>query len=171
LQPVISQTKSPQGKLSTEPVLIADFTAAITGEQVNEDGSKVFVIDGATVHGRAFHLDVPAQTFSDERQLKALLTEAAGADAPIYSGMHRHLPAAIQKLSKPQMIKRTKRYIRTGWANGNFLIPGREPSETSIILPRKLPYSINKEANLGIGLDVLRSLLVAARTNWTPGSQ
>lgn len=156
----LSQTKSPQGKTSTEPVLIADFMAAITGEQVNEDSSKVFVIDGATVHGRAFHLDVPAQTFADERQLKALLTEAAGADAPIYSGMYRHLSTAIQKLSKPQMIKRTKRYTRTGWASGNFLIPGREPVETSIILPRELPYSINKETNLRKGLDAFSSLLL-----------
>jgi Domain of unknown function (DUF927)/Domain of unknown function (DUF3854) len=155
----LSQTKSPQGKASTEPVLIADFTAVITGEQINEDGSKVFVIDGATVHGRAFHLDVPAQTFSDERQLKALLTEAAGADAPIYSGMHRHLPAAIQKLSKPQMIKRTKRYIRTGWAGEHFLIPGREPADTTIILPRKLPYAIDPHASLETGLKVLRLLL------------
>jgi hypothetical protein len=45
---------------------------------------------------------VAAQTFADERQLKALLTEAAGADAPIYSGMHRHLPTAIQLLSTPK---------------------------------------------------------------------
>ena len=155
----LSKTKSLQGKLSTEPLVIADFAAAITGEQTNEDGSKVFVIDGTTIHGRPFHLDVAAQTFADERQLKALLTEAAGADAPIYSGMHRHLPTAIQLLSTPKTIKRTRRYIRTGWAGENFLIPGREPVDTSIVLPRKLPYAIDRRANLSAGLKVLRLLL------------
>jgi DNA primase len=87
----LKKAKSFLKRPNQELEMLADFTAEVTGEQLNEDGSKVFVVDGKTVNGQPFRLDMAAQTFADERQLKALLTEAAGADAPIYAGMHRHL--------------------------------------------------------------------------------
>lgn len=58
-------------------------------------------------------------------------------------------------------MKRLKRYRRTGWADGQFLIPGREPSKTAIELPRKPPFRIDNDASLAKGLEALNALILS----------
>lgn len=138
---------------------IADFHARITEEQTGEDGRKVFIVTGATAAGRPFQLTMEADEFADDRRLKAALTTGAGAQAPIYVGMAKHLAACIQRLSGE--IPTIKRYIRTGWADGVFLIPGRDLPHTTVVLGRKLPYSFSPEAQSQLGLQALEALLLS----------
>jgi hypothetical protein len=147
------------GAATVAQVPIADFHARIVEEHVGEDGRKVFLLDGETTHGRPWQLTMEAEDFADDRKLKAALTAAAGAQAPIAVGMAKHLGAAIQRLSGE--IPSVKRYTRTGWADGVFLLPGRTIEGSTIILGRKLPYSIGEGAELDLGLQALESLLLS----------
>lgn len=140
-------------------VPIADFHARIVEEHISEDGHKVFLLDGETMHGRPLQFTMEAEDFADDRKLKAALTAAAGAQAPIAVGMSKHLGAAIQRLSGE--MPSIKRYTRTGWADGTFLLPGRPIEGTTIILSRKLPYSLSDEAHLDLGIQALEALLLS----------
>jgi hypothetical protein len=147
------------GGSSVAHMPIADFHARIVEEHIGEDGRKVFVLSGATVAGRPFQLTLEAEEFADDRRLKAALTTGAGAQAPIYVGMGKHLGAAIQRLSGD--IPSIKRYTRTGWADGTFLIPGRALDGVAVVLGRKLPYSFSAEAQADLGLQALEALLLS----------
>lgn len=147
------------GASTVAQVPIADFHARIVEEHVGEDSRKVFMLDGETIHGRPWQLTMEAEDFADDRKLKAALTAAAGAQAPIAVGMAKHLGAAIQRLSGE--IPSIRRYTRTGWADGTFLLPGRPMEGSTIILGRKLPYSINEGADLDLGLQALEALLLS----------
>lgn len=147
------------GGSSVAQLPIADFVVTITEEQVGEDGRKQFQLSGTTVAGRSFQLLVEAEDFADDRKLKAMLTAAAGAQAPIYVGMAKHLGTAIQRLSGD--IASIKRYTRTGWCDGTFLVPGRDIENSTVVLSRKLPYSFSGDANLEFGLQALEHLLLS----------
>lgn len=140
-------------------VPVADFTAKIVEEQVGEDGRKQFVIEGASITHRPFQLTMEAEEFADDKRLKAALTAAAGAQAPIAVGMAKHLGAAIQRLSGD--IPSIKRYTRTGWADGVFLLPGRTIEGSTIVLGRKLPYGLGEGAQVELGLEGLEALILS----------
>jgi Domain of unknown function (DUF3854) len=137
---------------------IADFAAQITEEITTEEGTRLFTINGTTIHDHEFSLEISASEFSDDHALKSALTVVAGAQAPVHAGMQKHLGPAIQLLTKDD-VSQIRRYARTGWADGKFLLPGREPEGVRIVLPRKLPYEKNPNAELSLGLDALKSLL------------
>lgn len=146
---------------------IADFEAQIVEEAVSEDGRRNFVIEGNTSEYMKFRLEIGAEEFADERTLKAKLTSAAGARAPIHAGMQRHVGPAIQTLSDPDIPTITA-YERTGWANGRFLIPGRKADGVRISLPTKLAFNVSSR-ELEQGIECLDYLLTALKpTNITP---
>jgi hypothetical protein len=147
------------GGASVAHMPIADFAAQITEEQIGEDGRKLFLVEGATIGGRPFQITIEAEDFADDRRLKAVLTAAAGAQAPIYVGMAKHLGTAIQRLSGE--IASVRRFTRTGWADDVFLLPGRDIPNTTIILGRKLPYGLSNNAQLDLGLQALDALLLS----------
>jgi hypothetical protein len=139
--------------------VVADFDVRIAEEAIAEDGRRWFILDGQTAQSRPVHLEVAALEFADDRTLQAALTQAAGALAPVRASMTKHLRPAIQLLSTD--VTQTRRYERTGWADGRFLIPGHEPAGTHISLPRKLPYAITATADLALGRAALRNLIAA----------
>lgn len=142
---------------------IAEFVARIVEEVVAEDGRRLFVIAGATAQGAPFSLEIGAKEFADDRSLKAALTAAAGAHAPIHAGMMRHVGPAIQLLSRHE-IPTTRLYERTGWAGERFLIPGRQADGQRIVLPAKLPYHL-PEGELALGLECLQQVFTAGRAD------
>lgn len=136
---------------------IADFSAKIETEYQDEAGGKTFSIVGETAAGRSFTFDMPASDFADDRTLKAELITHAGAQAPIAVGMAKHLGTGIQRLSVN--VDHVKRFNRTGWADGTFLIPGRNLPGTLVRLNRKLPYAFDETADLEKGLQALACLI------------
>jgi putative DNA primase/helicase len=152
------KTDKSKQTISTETV-VCDFAAHITEEIISEDGQRSFLIKGRSIHGRSFEVDVTADQFADDRQLKTALIRAAGAKTGIRAGMGKHLMPAIDKFTKDPFQRR--QYHRTGWDNGKFLLPGREESGVSIHLPDKLPYGINSKADLKKGIECLESLILA----------
>lgn len=97
--------------------------------------------------------------------LLATITRAAGSVAPVRAGQTKHLRPAIQLLTAGEgRLRVVRRFERTGWADGRFLIPGREPPDlggtlVAIRLPRKLPYRIASDADLEKGLEGFVALL------------
>jgi hypothetical protein len=154
------------GVRTLEPLPIADFSAHITEEITTEEGIRIFAITGTTIHHESFAVEVSATEFSDDRALKAALTSVAGARSPVHAGMAKHLGPAIQLLTTPNVLQ-TQRYDRTGWMGPRFLVPGREPPHVSLVLPRKLPYAVNPQANLNEGLKAFQSLLKSMPTAQT----
>jgi len=140
---------------------VCDFVAHVAEQITVEDAAPSFLIQGQALRGAAFEFEITAERFADDRALKAECTVAAGAQSPVRKGMSGHLAPAISLLSPD--TKKTLRYNRTGWADGKFLIPHREPPNVSIRLPRKLPYSINPDADLSLGIEAFESLLRAQR--------
>lgn len=137
---------------------LADFEAKITGENTDEDGNRVFVISGEGVRGGKFSLEIAASDYGDGRKLAAALEAAVGAKDPIYVGCAGHMAPAIKKLTGGDLV-RMRTYNRTGWAGKTFLMPGREPDGTKIILTRKLTYAIDHSAELAKGLEAIESLI------------
>lgn len=148
------------GESKIDQVPIADFTAHIAEEITSEEGDRFYRLAGAATRGGSFETEITAEDFSEDRKLKAALDAAAGAQDPVRAGMTKHLGPAVKLLTGDDLI-RTRRYNRTGWAEGRFLLPGREPPGVQIALPRKLPYSLNPNADLALGLEALESLILA----------
>jgi hypothetical protein len=140
---------------------IADFTARNVEEITEENGARTFTIAGDALRGGAFRLEIPAEVFGQPRTLRAMLESAAGAKDPVYPGMTEHLPAAIKLLTRDDELVSIKRFRRTGWHDGRFLIPGREPDGVTLTLPPKLPYSCPPAAQLSEGLRGLAAVLRA----------
>lgn len=138
---------------------IADFVAKNVEEIVDEDGSRTITIAGRALRGGAFRLEVNGKAFGEDRTLRSLLEQAAGARDPVYSRMSGHLATAIKKLTKDSELTVIRRFRRTGWYSGQFLIPGLHNDEVVIELPHKLPYSTNPKADADKGLAALANLL------------
>lgn len=141
--------------------VVADFNARITAEITDENGARTFVVGGKSVRGGPFSFEMEAQDFGNDRKLKGVLDAASGARDPVRAKMAGHLSAALQLLTKED-VTQLRRYKRTGWADGRFLIPGREPEGVLVEIGDKPPYAIDKEADLQIGLDVFNELLSSA---------
>ena len=123
--------------------VVADFYTTIAEEISSEDGQRTFLLAGVTTADKPFTLEISAENFASDQKLRAALTEAAGAIAPVRAGMVKHLAPAIQLLSSVGDVQRTTRYSRTGWLDDNqFLIEGRMREGQQMALLSKLPYSI-----------------------------
>ncbi len=145
-----------------ERTVICDFSAEITEEVTAESGERSYTIAGDTADGRPIRLEMPAERFADDRRLQAALDAAAGAYAPVRAGMAGHLRPAIKLLTRAHnRVKQIRRFERTGWHAGRFLIPGREPADSVISLDAKLAYRISPEADLKQGLAALADLVEA----------
>lgn len=137
---------------------IADFVAVITTDIISEDGSRDYTIKGETVFRTPFSTTIPASDMEDGRTLKSKLSAVSDPRAAIYPNMSHHLAPAIRSLSSD--IKVVRNYNRTGWVNRQtFVIPGREPEDVRIHLPRKLRYAIDPHADLDEGLVALEHLI------------
>lgn len=137
---------------------IADFVAKNVEEIIDEDGSRTVIIEGRALRGGSFRLEVNGKAFGEDRVLRSLLEQAAGARDPVYSRMSGHLATAIKKLTGNELTV-IRRFRRTGWYSGQFLIPGLHGGDVVIELPHKLPYSTNPQANVNKGLTALNNLL------------
>lgn len=132
---------------------IADFTATITGEITTEHSDKIFIISGKGIRGGEFAVEVPALDFGNSGRLRAHLDSVSPKDG-IYHKMGDHLGPAIKRLTTD--VTMTRRYNRTGWANGRFLIPGREPEGVEIKLdPKAEAYRLEGSGDLQKGLAAL----------------
>lgn len=137
---------------------VCNFVAKITVEIIGEDGSRSFGITGFDHQGTGFYVEISDEDFSNENRLKAIILRHAGSWAIVAARAGVHLGPAIQHFTTKPILR--LRYHRTGWTNGKFLIPGRQDKYTiSIELPRKLPYSVNPQADLDKGLEALSALL------------
>jgi putative DNA primase/helicase len=149
--------KAKDGTETEIDTIIADFVATIVGEQIDELGSKVFVIEGHGLRCGHFRVEIPASDYGDTGKLIAQLESVSSRD-PIHPEGRRHIGTAIKKLTDDNLWQE-RRFTRTGWADDNFLIRGREPKGIRIDLPRKLAYQIDPDANLDKGLQALTSLI------------
>jgi len=139
---------------------IADFKASISHEITREGGDKIFTISGLAIRGGPFCLEIGAEDFGSDNKLRAKLDGASGSLDPVRARMGNHLGPAIKLLTKQEECKKVKRYERTGWLDsGRFLIPGRPQPGIEILLKRKLPYRVDAQADLRMGLEALGSLL------------
>lgn len=139
--------------------LIADFVVRIVDEIICDDGTRKFRLKGTTIYGTPVETTIAAQDMEDGRTLKATLAAVIDPRAAIYPKRVQHLAPAIRKLSTDITVSRN--YQRTGWANGTFLIPGREQNGTTLSLPAKLPYRICQDASLSSGLHALDHVIQA----------
>lgn len=138
---------------------IASFTAQITGQILDEDGSKTFVISGEAVRGGPYTLEQPAEKFGKDSELRAALERAVGPYDPVYNRMSEHLVPAIKILTTEANLETIRRFRRTGWIADRFLIPGMQAEDTRIELPDKLPYRVSADAELDIALPAWRNLI------------
>jgi hypothetical protein len=155
---LLSKKIDEDGSVEIKATPIADFTAAITEEGTTEEGIKVYTISGCAVRSGPFTVDIEAELFGDDRRLRSLLEAAAGAKDPVRAGMAKHLGPAIKLMTNGE-LRQTRRYTRTGWQDGKFLIPGREPDGVSVRLSRKLPYQYVAGGDIGQGIEALDALV------------
>lgn len=141
------------------PVPIASFTAQITGQIEDEDGARTFIVSGEAVRGGPYSLEFPAERFGKEGELRAALEKAVGPYDPVYNRMSEHLVPAIKILTTETDLETIRRYRRTGWKGGEFLMPGMEPAGTRIELPDKLPFRVSADADQAIAEAALVNLI------------
>jgi len=159
----IRQQPLPDGGSTYVKTPVADFTAEITAEIVSEGGNRSYIVEGKGIRGGPFQTEIRAESFADEKQLRAALSASVGAKDPIRARMSSHLAPAIQLFTKTT-LPRITRYDRTGWAAGRFLLPMRDIGDDSIEVSlgnRNLPYAANPNADEGQGLVALDALLHA----------
>lgn len=145
------------GKRGEAP--IASFRARIVSEIIEDEG-RSFTVAGQTCSGHKFSFSIPVKEYFSDRMLAATILRTVGKSAVIYAGMSRHLPPAIQLLTKtaPRVVHR---FCRTGWHNDQFLIPGGEVGQVEILLPEKLPYRLEPHADFDLGMKALDHLMNA----------
>lgn len=141
------------------PVPVASFTAQITGQIEDEDGSTTFVISGEAIRGGPYRFEHPAERFGKDGELRAALEKAVGPYDPVYNRMSEHLVPAIKILTTEAEMETIRRYKRTGWKGGEFLMPGMQPDGVRIELPDKLPYRVSADADLDIASAALVNLI------------
>lgn len=141
------------------PVPIASFTAQITGQIEDEDGARTFIISGEAIRGGPYRFEFPAERFGKDGELRAALEKAVGPYDPVYNRMSEHLVPAIKILTTETDMETVRRYRRTGWKGGEFLMPGMETDGTRIELPDKLPYRVSADADQAIATAALVNLI------------
>ncbi len=140
-------------------VPVASFTAQITGQIEDEDGSTTFIISGDAIRGGPYQFEHPAERFGKDGELRAALEKAVGPYDPVYNRMSEHLVPAIKILTTEAEMETIRRYKRTGWKGGEFLMPGMQPGGVRIELPDKLPYRVSADADLDIAMTALVNLI------------
>jgi hypothetical protein len=135
---------------------IADLEARIVGELISEDGERTFVIEAKGVRGPTKQVEILDTHFGDTAKLIGAI-EAVSARDGVRAGQRQHIGPAIKAMTNEIWTER--RFIRTGWVNGKFLIHGRLADGVRLELNDKLPYEITDEAELGRGLAVLPDLI------------
>ncbi|MCB0106336.1 MAG: bifunctional DNA primase/polymerase [Caldilineaceae bacterium] len=136
---------------------IADFTAKITREIINEDGQRYFVIEGVGIRGGYFTTEIAADDYGSAPKLTSLLEAVSPYDG-VLMGMSNHLGPAIKKLTGT--IQTITRFNRTGWQGDQFLIPGREPEDTDIQLDEKArAYYLNNVGDMVQATEAVESLI------------
>ena len=149
---------------------IADFTAVIAEEIVDEGGAVNLVIEGEGLRRGPFRCEISGADFGSDAKLLAALTEATGGIDVVYNRMSAHLRPAIGKLTKEGSRPQRIRYYRTGWQDdgfASFLMPGMDDT-TLISLPRQVPYATPKpDTDLTSGLLALTHLIDAMRPELT----
>lgn len=155
---LLKEVKTKDGDTETISQPIADFTATIAETITTEYGDQVFVIRGVGVRGGPFEVEVPAQDFGNTARLKGYLDAVSPYDG-IYPKMTDHLGPAIKRLTLATTTRR--RFHRTGWDKGKFLIPGREAAGAEIVLSEKaqLAYKLVPTANPALAVEALQSLM------------
>lgn len=138
---------------------VADFVASIDTEYQDENDARAYLIVGSALRGGAFQCETPARLFGEPAKLRAILEEAAGALNPVHRGMSEHLPSAIKLLTDADKLTTLRRFKRTGWMQGAFLMPGMVGAGTHIELLDKLPYRINFDADFVTGAQALTDLI------------
>jgi len=133
---------------------IADFFLLVK-ERIVTEGDDIWKLEGEAVRGGKFSFEIAAPDFADDQKLKRAADAASGPLDPVRARMGGHLSAAIQTLSRGEQIITTRRFHRTGWYSGAFIIPGREAHDTSIDLPQKLAFDFKKDADLERGRECL----------------
>lgn len=162
---LVYQSLDKAGDINSRP--IADFYAVSVEEIQDEDAGKFFVLEGKAIRGGFFRVEVPADVLGDDRALRKLLSASAGSLDGVYARQGEHLRPAIQKCS-PSSIIRLQRFRRTGWADGHFLMPGRDQRGRILSLDsRKLPYGFTDEGDLDAGLVALDHLLQSVGPQYT----
>jgi hypothetical protein len=141
------------------PIPVASFTAHITGQIEDEDGSKTFIISGEAVRGGPYTLEHPAERFGKDGELRAALESAVGPYDPVYNRMSEHLVPAIKILTTETDLETIRRFRRTGWIGGKFLMPGMAADKVRIELPDKLAYRVSADADLDIAKAALINLI------------
>ena len=145
------------GEIAATP--IASFTASICGQVEDEDGAKTFIIQGEAVRGGPYTLEFPAEKFGNASELRSGLEKAVGPYDPVYTRMAEHLIPAIKLFTTEDTLYTVRRYRRTGWRGGDFLMPGMEGANTRIELPDKLPYRVSADADWNTAQTALTNLI------------
>lgn len=133
---------------------IADFFLLVKERIITENGD-IWKMEGEAVRGGKFTVEIPAADFADDQKLKRAVDAGSGPLDPVRARMGGYLGAAIQTLSQQEQIVTTRRFYRTGWSDGAFVIPGREQSDTSIELPQKLAFALHADADVEKGRECL----------------
>lgn len=156
---VFQREKQTKEGIEITDVPVCAFTAQITNEIVLENGKRMFRIEGVGKRGGAFVLEIDAETFGNNRQLCAALEAAVGSKDTIYADQHKHMGAAIKILTED--ITPLKRYLRTGWTDHGYMLPGKTVPGVDVQLPRKLAFAFDQGADLALGLAAVRNLIEA----------
>lgn len=147
------------------PKRIADCDARITANLKNEDSSGSYKIEGITIHGSSFTIDIPADDFADQAKLKARFEVAMGHNCAVAANMSAHLGPAIKRLSNSD-IPTVLAFSTTGWREifgiKRFLMPGVKIDGVEVSLPNpKHCYHLSETADLEKALEALDHLLRA----------
>jgi len=147
-----------KGKVGLKPV--ADFTATIAEEITDEHGEKIFILKGRGVRGGPFTVEITATEFGNTPRLRAALEAISPYDGT-YQGMSEHLMPAIKKLTDSSTVVQRRRFNRTGWHGGRFLIPGRETAGVEIKLDDKAGgYDLgHKKGDMALAVEGLAALI------------
>jgi hypothetical protein len=101
---------------------ITDWLVQIADEGQSEHVMRLNLQQGA----HRTSLDVPSELFGDANALQRFIAQRAGAIYTTCAGMHRHLPAAILKLSDEFPTRQSYRFM--GWTQINrqwvYVSPG-----------------------------------------------
>lgn len=144
-------------KLKTTAV--CDFVATITQEITDEDDNRIFVVEGKGHRGHTWSVEIDAQKFGNDSQLRSIIEASAGALDGVYAGQAKHLAHALKRLSAN--VDQRRRFDRTGWYGKQFLFPGRDLDGIDIALHTKLPYGVNEHADITQSIDALRYCIEA----------
>ncbi len=173
----LSRTMTATGEELIRREPICDFTAQVIAEEVSEPDSqdslttdqprpeaeltRWFVVQGVTLTGKQFSVQLSAATLGDPRALRTALLSAIGTEGVVYPKMDLHLAVALLKCTPtPPRIYRRQPHL--GWSpDGVFLIPGRLPADVTLAVASDVPYRLEPDADLALALKALAALLRA----------